>query len=80
MYLIPYIMQNIKFKLFWNDEMQNIKILRVMFSFIQNVEFIVFIKACDSSFGFFGLLRQKSKIKNSNLFVKKNYMTFSSII
>ena len=33
-------MQNIKYQLFWNGGMQNAKIFRVMFSFIQNAEFL----------------------------------------
>jgi len=36
--------QNVKCQLFWNDGMQNIKIFKVMFSFIQNVEFITLMR------------------------------------
>ena len=37
--------KNAKCQLLWNDEMQNTKIFRVLFSFIQNAEFIALIVA-----------------------------------
>ena len=37
-------MQNAKCQLLWNDEMQNAKLFRVMFSSIQNAEFIVLVR------------------------------------
>jgi len=40
-----YEMQNSKYQLLWNDEMQNTKIFRVTFSFVQNTEFIALIMA-----------------------------------
>jgi len=42
-----------------------------MFSFIQNAKFIVLVKPLEAHFGFFGLLRPKSKIENNYLFTKK---------
>jgi hypothetical protein len=38
-------MQNVKYQRLWNAEMQNAKIFRVVFSFIQNAEFITLIMA-----------------------------------
>jgi hypothetical protein len=51
--------------------MQNAKIFRVMFSSIRNAEFIILMKPLEVYFGFFGLLRPKSKIENNYFFVKK---------
>jgi hypothetical protein len=42
-----------------------------MFSSIQNKEFIVIMKPLEAHFGFFGLLRPKSKMENNYLFAKK---------
>jgi hypothetical protein len=47
--------------------MQNAKIFRVMFSFIQNAEFIALMRLF---WAFFGLLRPKSKMENNHLFAK----------
>jgi len=65
---------------FWSDEMQNVKIFRVIFSSIQNAKFIVLMKLLDAHFGFFGLLMPKSKIENNYLFAKKFCMVFSFIL
>jgi len=45
--------QNTKYQLFWSDKMQNAKIFRVMFSSIENAEFIVVMKPLEAHFGFF---------------------------
>jgi 3-methyladenine DNA glycosylase Tag len=62
-------MQNTKYQLLWNDRMQNAKILRVMFSSIQNAEFIARVRASRGSFGGF-FLPLKSKMENNHLFAK----------
>ena len=51
--------------------MQNAKIFRVMFSSIQNAEFIVVMKPLEAHFGFFWPQEAKSKIENNYLFAKK---------
>jgi hypothetical protein len=51
--LVPHRIQNAKCQLLWSDEMQNIKIFRVMFSSIQNTESIVLMKPLKAHFGFF---------------------------
>jgi len=50
-------MQNAKYQLFWNDEMQNAKIFRVMFSSIQNAKFLPSLWPLEALLGFFCLLR-----------------------
>jgi hypothetical protein len=42
--LVPYRIQNTKYQLLWSDKIQNIKIFRIIFSSIQNAEFIVLVK------------------------------------
>jgi hypothetical protein len=66
--LVPHKKQNAKYQLFWNDGMQNTKFFRGIFSFIQNAELIILMRG---SFGFFVLLRSKSKTENS-YFCQKN--------
>jgi len=51
--LVPHRIQNAKCQLLWSDEMQNAKIFRVIFSSIQNAEFIVPMKPLEAHFGFF---------------------------
>jgi len=43
--LVSYGIQNVKYQLLWSDEMQNAKIFRATFSFIQNVEFVTLVGA-----------------------------------
>jgi hypothetical protein len=52
-------MQNTKYQLLWNDEIQNAKIFMSVFSFIQNTKF--FMRWVRAFWLFFGLLRPKSK-------------------
>jgi len=68
--LVPYKIQNAKCQLLWSDEMQNTKIFRIIFSSIQNTEFIVLMKPLEAHFVFFGLLLSKSKMENNYLFTK----------
>jgi hypothetical protein len=60
--------------------MQNAKIFRVMLSSIQNAEFIVLMKPLVAHFGFFPLLRPKSKMENNYLFAKNFAWCVSSIL
>jgi hypothetical protein len=58
-------MQNTKYQLLWNDEMQNAKIFMGVFSFIQNAKnFMGWVRA------FYCLLRPKSKMKNDTFSLK----------
>jgi hypothetical protein len=61
-------MQNAKYQLLWNDEMQNAKIFMSVFSSIQNAKF--FMGWVRVFWLFFGLLRPKSKMKNEYFFAK----------
>jgi hypothetical protein len=63
--LVPHGMQNTKYQLLWNDEMQNAKIFMGVFSFIQITKFFMrWVKAFWLFGFFFGLLRLKSKMEN----------------
>jgi hypothetical protein len=65
--LVPHGIQNVKCQLLWNDETQNAKIFMSVFSFIQNAQFFMgWVRV----FGFFFLLRPKSKMENEYLFAK----------
>ena len=52
--------------------MSNAKIFMVIFSFIQNAEFIILMKPLEAHFEFFFLLRPKFKMEN-NYFFAKNF-------
>ena len=66
-------MQNIKYQLHWNDKMQNTKTFRVMFSFIQNIEFIAFIRTFWGLFGFFGLTKMENSYQKFCMDEKSNF-------
>jgi hypothetical protein len=66
--LVPHGIQNAKWQLFWNDEMQNAKIFMGVFSSIQNAKF--FMRWVRAFWFFFCLLRPKSKMKNDNFLPK----------
>jgi hypothetical protein len=55
-------MQNIKYQLLWNGEMQNAKIFIGVFSFIQNTKFFIRWMMALWLFGFF--LPLEAKIQN----------------
>jgi hypothetical protein len=64
-------MQNAKYQLLWNDEMQNTKIFMDVFSSIQNAKFFMgWVRAFFGFLAFLDLLRPKSKMENGYLFVK----------
>jgi hypothetical protein len=55
-------MQNVKYQLLWNDEMQNAKIFMVVFSSIQDAKFFMGWVRAFWPFGFFG--SPEAKIQN----------------
>jgi len=62
--LVLHGMQNINYQLLWNDKIQNTKIFRVMFSSIQNAEFIAFVTtSLEALLSFFLSLEAKIKKK-----------------